>query len=79
MAMVVQLHYVEVTKEICSFEIFWYEVVSKVSSQPASVLVEVVREVQVQKGDVLVEEVVGKQNKGHHLCLWHLIPGLGLP
>ena len=78
MSMVVQLRYDEVTKEICSFEIFWYEVVSKVSSQPASVLVEVVREVQVQRGDVLVEEVVGKQNKGHHLCLWHLIPGLEL-
>ena len=78
MSMVVQLRYDEVTKEICSSEIFWYEVVSKVSSQPASVLVEVVREVQVQRGDVLVEEVVGKQNKGHHLCLLHLIPGLGL-
>ena len=78
MSMVVQLRYDEVTKEICSFEIFWYEVVSKASSQPASVLVEVVREVQGRRGDVLVEEVVGKQNKGHHLCLWHLIPGLGL-
>ena len=78
MSMVGQLRYDEVTKEIWSSEIFWYEVVSKVSSQPASVLVEVVREVQVQRGDVLVEEVVGKQNKGHHLCLWHLIPGLGL-
>ena len=74
----VQRRYDEVMKEICSFEIFWYGVVSKVSSQLASVSVEVVREVQVQRGDVLVEEVVGKQNKGHHLCLLHLIPGLGL-
>ena len=69
MSMVGQLRYDEVTKEIWSSEIFWYEVVSKVSSQPASVLVEVVREVQVRKGDVLVEEVVEKQNKGHHLSL----------
>ena len=74
----VKLRYDEVMKEICSFGIFWYGVVSKVSSQLASVSVEVVREVQVQRGDVLVEEVVEKQNKGHHLCLWHLIPGLGL-
>ena len=74
----VKLRYDEVMKEICSFEIFWYGVVSKVSSQLASVSVEVVREVQVQRGDVLVEEVVEKQNKGHHLCLLHLIPGLGL-
>ena len=78
MSMGLQLRYDEVMKEICSSEIFWYGVVSKVSSQLASVSVEVVREVQVQRGDVLVEEVVGKQNKGHHLCLWHLIPGLGL-
>ena len=78
MSMVEQLRYDEVTKEIWSSEIFWHEVVSKVSSQPASVLVEVIREVQVRKGDVLVEEVVEKQNKGHHLSLWHRIPGLGL-
>ena len=74
----VKLRYDEVMKEICSCGIFWYGVVLKVSSQLASVSVEVVREVQVQRGDVLVEEVVGKQNKGHHLCLLHLIPGLGL-
>ena len=78
MSMVVQLRYEEATKEICSSEIFWYEVVSKVSSQPASVSVEVVHEVQGQRGAVQVEEVVGKQNKGHHLFLLHLIPGLGL-
>ena len=71
----VKLRYDEVMKEICSFGIFWYGVVSKVSSQLASVSVEVVREVQVQRGDVLVEGVVGKQSKGLHLCLWHLIPG----
>ena len=76
MSMVVQLRYGEVKKEICSPGIVWYEGVSKVSSRQASVLVEVVREVQVRRGDVLVEEVVGKQQKGQHLCLLRQIPGL---
>ena len=78
MSMVGQLRYDEVTKEIWSSEIFWYEVVSKVSSQPASVLVEVVREVQVRRGDALVEAMVGKPYKRPHLCLLRQIPGLGL-
>ena len=78
MSMVLQLRCDAVMKEICSFESVWYEVVSKVFSQPASVSVEVIHEVQVQKDDVLVEEVVKKQSKGHHLYLWPPIPGLGL-
>ena len=61
MSMVVLLRYGEVEKEICPPETVWYEVVSRVSSRQASVLVEVVREVQVLKDDVLVEEVVGRQ------------------
>ena len=61
MSMVVLLRYGEVEKGICPPETFWFEVVSRVSSRQASVLVEVVREVQVRRGDVLVEEVVGRQ------------------
>ena len=74
----VKLRYDEVMKEICSFGIFWYGVVSKVSSQLASVSVEEVHEVRVQRDDVPVEEVVRRQNKGHLLCPWPRIPGLGL-
>ena len=74
----VKLRYDEVMKEICSFGIFWYGVVSKVSSQLASVSVEEVHEVRVQRDDVPVEEVVRRQSKGHLLCPWPRIPGLGL-
>ena len=61
MSMVVLLRYGEVEKGICPRETVWFEVVWRVSSRQASVLVEVVREVQVLKDDVLVEEVVGRQ------------------
>ena len=61
MSMGVLLRYGEVEKGICPPETVWFEVVSRVSSRQASVLVEVVREVQVRRGDVLVEEGVGRQ------------------
>ena len=61
MSMVVRLRYGEAEKGICPPQIVWFEVVSRVSSLRASVLVEVVHEVQVRRGDVLVEEVVGRQ------------------
>ena len=61
MSMVVRLRYGEAEKGICPPETVWFEVVSRVSSLRASVLVEVIYEVQVRGGDVLVEEVVGRQ------------------
>ena len=57
----VRLRYGGVQEGVFPPPVFWFEVVSRVSSLQALVSVEVIHEVQVRKGDVLVEAVVGRQ------------------